>query len=993
MIRRPRIRPAVLVAAALLAVAGPLVVAAAPAAAAPTRPVQDGAEAGGTPETPSSDEAILRLVGCVQGTRRLAVSILIDESASLKGTDPENRRVDAALAALDSLSSLAGGSGEARTRVDVSIAAFSNRYREIRDWTAVGPSTNARLRASIDGFRTRNRGTDTDFLNALEGGRKALADRSAAITASGDAAPCKAILLFTDGQYDIAVRDADNIERLGRTKSYAPGIELTDEAAVREVEEAGRRELCREGGVADEVRGDDITLLTVALSGDLSADAQRLLASVSAGTADGVVCGTPLDVSPGAYLAASDVDVLIDRFDEVATRLAGGTLLPGQPREVCGASACEEGRRTFQLDASVKRVHLLALAPEPGVQVLLTGPEGSATISKAGRTPVGDVTADVRSVAGRGYTIDLVRPSGDSGWAGTWTAALVDPSGDQAGSPGTLQVYVFSEIGVRLGELGEVRRGEDLALSAELVLPEGVSAAELVSAASASVSLEDPVAGTTEQVALTGPAEGPFTGTFAIPDDFRSSAYLASVELRATTDDGAEVVTRSAPQSLLVLRPDGAIQVAPASIDMPSLTGSGSTEGDLVLIGAEEAGCVWFGDPEVDLPEGAGDLELTYDGESASSRASCIEVPSDGNLTVVVEASPADRATGSARGVLEVHELVDGGTESVTLVPFQFDMARGVDEARRNLLGAAMLLGGLLLPVLLLLLINALTARFQDLAAVQGTVLPVRIQGTDIFRTDDTRHRPFRLLPADFGSLAGAGSSRRFVFGGVQFRAQASRNPFGGTIAMAAPEGGAEKLKGRVGSKVELDPGLAGSWVFLLDPDRTRRDGMRAAEGNLIVFLAEGGTQLQVERVLPDIHERLPETAGRLAGLVREQPARRSKKATRAAAADPAAGTGPNDQEPTGDQTEHDLELGSAEAAVADEPEPMLIGDADEPSAADAPAAPLGFGGRAAVPPPAGPASATDDTDDTDDDAPPAAPPVGFGGAPRPVDPDEPGDS
>jgi hypothetical protein len=948
---RPVVRGAI-AAAALLVLAAPL------AGAAGAAPGQD--PQGAAPKTPSPDAAILDLVGCVQGSGRLEVLMLIDESASLKVTDPDNRRVDAAQAALDSLLSLAAESGSGGPKVDVALAAFSNAYRSVTPWTAVGPDTTATLRASIERFRRRNRGTDTDFVNALTGARESLADQSALVTANGGRSPCKAVLLFTDGQYDIAVRDAKSAKRLGRTKRYAPGVPLTNEANVRKVEAAGREELCRDDGLADGVRRDEITLLTVALSGRLPAAAQRLLAAASAGIADGTTCGKPTFVPPGAYLPAAGVDALIAKFDEVATRIAGGTLLPGGGLKICGADPCPTGSRTVVVDPSVRRVRFLALAAKPGMVVDVATPTTNVRLSSAGSARLGAAKVTTRSVAGRGFTVDIDRPAGAEGWTGTWTISLLSPSGALTGQPATLQVYVFSEIGVAFGKLPQVVRGKAATFTATLSAPKGVKPASLIKGSSAVLRLDDPIGGESVSVPLTGGPVGPYTGTFTAPASYTSISYDASIELRATTKDGAQLVSRSAPQSILVRRPGNSVQFAPALLQMASLTGTGETTADLILLGGPKAGCVWFGRSKATAPPEAGEMTVTYDGRPAGSEATCIKVPANKSLTIPVAVSPDGRATGSVRGTLEVHEKVTGNAATVTSLPYRFDLARGVDEAQRLVLAAAFLAGGLLFPMLLLLLLNAVSARFQTLDAVQGASLPVQVTGTTIFRLDEGRPKPFDLYASDFRSLSGAGHARRFAFGGIEFRARASRNPFGGTTALAAPEGGAEKLKGRVGSKVELDPGLAGSWVFLLDPDRTRTGVVKAAEGDLIVFIAEGDANVQTTRMLPDLQSRLPDTASRLANLVRNTaPPKKHKLA-------PGPGPAPSaDGDPTDGPDGPDGPGGPD-------------GDATPPPA---PQAPTGFGGVAEPPPPAS-APAT---------PPPAGtnPPVGFGGV---VPPERSGD-
>ncbi|QXC63310.1 hypothetical protein KSP35_11275 [Aquihabitans sp. G128] len=639
--------------------------------------------------------------------------------------------------------------------------------------------------------------------------------------------------------------------------------------------------------MADGLRGDDITLLTIALAKDLSTDSQAFLGAVTTGRAGSTTCGRPVDTPPGSYLAAADVDVLIARFDEVAARVAGGTLVPSATApKLCGDTACDEGTRTVKLDASVRRLRVFALAPQPGMVVQLTGPGGTARVDAAGTTDVGGVTARTTEVAGRGFAIELDRPADDAAWDGSWKVSLLDPTGKQVGKAATLQLYLFSELGVRLTEQLRLVRGEQAELSASLVAPKGIDVKELVASGAATLRLEDPVKGTSSEVDLAGPPQGPYTGTFTPPKGYRSSSYLVSLELRATTRDGAAVVARSATTPAIVRRPEGAIQFAPDHLVLPTLTGAGSTSAELTVAGGKKDGCIWFGPAKATAPDEAGALTVRYDGRDVVSQGSCIQVAAGALEVVTVEVDPAKRATGAVRGVLEVHEKTAGTDASVTDVPYQLDLAVGIDQARRLILAVLLLLGGIALPLAVLLVLNAVTARFQSLDAVQGAVLPVRVSGASIYRTDSSRPASLTLRPSDFSSLRDTGDVRRFTFGGIEFRARAARNPFGVTAALAAPAGGAERLKGGAGSKVALDPSLSGSWIFLLDPDRTRRAGSGAAEGNLIAFVAEGELRPQLERLLPDVSRRLPDTAADLAGLVRSKKAKRRRATTTTAAGD-----------------------------------------------------------------------------------------------------------
>jgi hypothetical protein len=1005
-VRRPLLRTLLATVAVAVALAA---TSAAPASAqddpttTTTTPSAGGA---GAPVTPSGDPAIDDLVACVQGSRELIVLMLIDESASLKQTDPDDRRVDAARGALDSLVALASSEGENSPNVSVSLAAFSNEFRTVQDWTDAGPDTADELNRSLDEFADFKSGKDTDFVNALSAGRDALADQAAAVTSEGGEAPCRAIMLFTDGGYDLGLRKTkEDQERFGTTKPYAPGIELTTEAQVKKAEAAGRKALCEPGGLADRVRRDDITLLTVALSGTVARAAQIPLASATAGTADGRPCGTQpkegeSSRARGAYLPAEDIDVLVTQFYGVGTRLGGGNLVPGSDDvQICGDDPCADGTRTFTLDASLRRAQVLALAPKPGATVVLQAPDGkTAEVSKAGTSTLGTTQIETRAIAGRGFAIDLLRSEDDAAWTGEWKASITDP--DQEGDDATLQVYVFSDIGVEFASVPALERGSSTELEVKLVLPSGVEAKDVIRSSEAKVRLRNPVTGQVDEIELTGKPGGPFTGTYDTPASLTSNVVEATAEVRITTSSDAELISQSAPAEVLVRRPEGSIQFSPASLQMPSLTGKGTTTIEMTLVGGDADGCVWFGKAVVpDPPEGAAPIVVTLaDGKPLPSEGDCIAVKKDELVNVTIEAAPNGRASGSVEGTVTVFEKVDGREQaSTTEVPFRFDMARSVDQAQRLLLSVLMLIGGLGLPMLALILLNAITARFQDLDAVRGVAMPVNVQNKQIFRVDGSYARPLSLRADDFGSLATTGNNRRFTFGGVEFRARASRNPFGATIAMAAPEGGTTKLKGKVGSRVELDPALAGSWIFLLDSDKTRLAANNEVVGLLIAFVAEGNVVPQTDRMMPDINQRIPGVASRLAGLVRQVKVKAKKAkaddepavdrpgsdadADAAADAGAAAETSTPAAEPKGGGADP-AAAPSTEAATearGDEPEGSGAAD-DRPEAGDAaaPTPPVGFGGVAPGGVPRNPASDPLPPDGDDDD--PGGPPVGFTG-------------
>jgi hypothetical protein len=893
----------------------------------------------GAPVTADDGQAIDDLVGCVKGSQRLLVLFLIDESRSLGGTDPDDRRVDAAQGALTSLIDLASGGGTSAPQVDVAMAAFSNEFRPVQDWTEASEATAEELAEALDQFAEFDQGTDTDFVNALAGASDSLGTRAAEVSGTGSA-PCRAVLLFTDGAYDIGVRATpEQREELGSTKVYAPDIELTSEERVREAERAGRQALCEPGGVADQLRAEETTLLAVALSGDVARRAQLPLAAAAAGQADDYTCGDP-EAARGTYVPADDIDRLLVRFNEIGARLAGGNLVETSDRVVCDDERCDDGRVDFELDATLRRAQLLVLPAAEGAEVEIAGPGGgSVRVDGEGEQDLDGIVVRSRTLAGRGLAIDLERPDDDEAWIGEWQA-WVRGGDDVAGEAAVVQVFVFSDIVATFTAEGSVVRGAEVPVSLSIAVPDGSPVEDVVEQATAEARVRDTAGGEPIVIPLAGPPTGPFTGTLAIPADLTANAVQVTSEVRITTKAGAELLAQAAPQDLLVRRPGDAIQFAPPTLAFPAITGEGTSEADLILTGGETDGCVWFGEPDLGaLPEGVAGIDLLIDDAPLPDEDGCIPVEAGGRQIITVVAVPDGRGTGAIRANLTVLERTEGVDEaSTTQLATRLDLARGVNQARRLAVAIGLLGLGLAIPLGLLVVLNALTARFQQLDRVRAASIPVQISQRIVSRMDAGYPRAFILRDDDFRSLADAGTSRRFTFGGIVFRARASRNPFGEMSALAAPEGGAEKLRGKEGSKVELEASLARSWVFLLDPDLTRRLPRGDAAGKLIAFVGESTLHEDLATMVPDIQARAPRIADHLAGLVRQatpSAAKRKAAAKAAAVAAPEAGAAEDD--------EHEAEVDVGVDVV--EPEAPDATDAPEPPDDDAPPPPVGFSG------------------------------------------------
>lgn len=853
---------------------------------------------------------------CFRDSKHLIVSVVVDESKSLFITDPDGERVDAVLTAVEGLAELRESVEGAE--VEIGIGVFGDPFVPLLPFTSIVSENMAEIREVAASLEDRYHGTETDLVTAMADAHEQLNDRASEITALGGADPCSLILLFTDGGYNLERRGGPSSPE-STSKFYAPGEDLSDPDGLVRAMDLGVDALCREGGIIDSIRADGVTVMSVMLEEVAGLADADLLRALTLGTGGDRTCGRPDDNIRGAFFVAADADLLIARFHEMATTLSSGVPVPGDLEiTVCDEDRCDEGTRSVTVDPLTRRIRLLALTPQSDLAVRIDGPAGDAIVEADGVVSVGSVSGSARSVAGRGLTIDLDRPEdeGGDGWEGTWSFTVIADDGEPD-TPGLLHLYLYSDLALDL-EVGPLTRGGSGELTVVLDVPDGHERAGLLEEARVTARFEDPLTGRAHVIELDGPPDGPYTGRFEVPGDLRTGGLRASAAIEAVYVSGGRAVAAADEIPVAVRRPGDSIQFLPAELEWPTLTGDGGVSTVLTATAGDGGGCVWFDTAQLVAPEAAGALVLTYDGREVVDAESCIEVGAGAETDIEIALETEHRASGSIRGHLVVHENGDGEA-SVTDIVISGRLHRGIDQARRVIAAAILLLAGLLLPIGLLHVVNRIGARFQRLDAVRGTVLPVRVTGRTIHLVEGERSRPLTLPPERFESLEGHGSNRDFTFGGIRFRARPSRNPFGPTMAMAAPEGGAERLRGRIGRRVELEASLAGSWVFLLDPDRTRRGMRNSAEGRLIAFIHENAGADAHHRLLTDVQRRLPETASALGAAVWSHTVKRPRRSSDA------------DAEPTG--------------AVDDEAGDDPIRDADEDD---------GSGGRDRSPTPTG---------------------------------------
>ena len=744
-----------------------------------------------------ASDAVGRLGACLASGQGGDLLLVLDTSASLKSTDPEARRVDAAAYLVDQLSAYAATSG---ADLDVAVAGFSTSFEALTPWRPVAEQADSVVR-ELERYRNRDDGFETDYWSAVDGARRALAKRDPA----GDR--CQAWVWFSDGRYELDSRDNDaEAERYGTTKPYAPQLSLADGDVAR-IERAGVSDLCRRGGLADQLRIEDVTTVAVGLGGE--GDDYGLVRGIAAGDrVGGSACGQR--PGNGAFLPAGDVGDLVLAFD----RLSDPENLPTQvERPVCSQSGCTQGQQTFVLDGSIDRVRVLGVADVPDFTAELVAPGGEvARVPSGGEAStqtLGGADLSTASISGDAVEITLARRA-DEGWIGAWTLTFVADS-PPPGATATTNVRLFGDVEPALlgaapelvsGKSAELQLGLQRASDGGTVDPRDLAGtvsfdAALITAASEPVTLLDGVG----KVAISEPVSIDLAGASPGRATLRMQLALVTAGIDGKPGTALEPVTVEVP--LTISPPPSYPQVA-SRVTFPVAEEAGIFS---VPVAIQGSGCAWVdGSTTTTLPQGV--RRATIDSE-AGSEQSCAEgsLPLDLSVPAV--------GNGLVSGELTVQTVpADGGDPVPVTVAYSMEMQRPLVVTTLLSLLVLTVAVALLIPLLLLYLLKWQSAKIPGLTLSYGTVTG---QVTE-------SQAPVLANPPNVRSLRGLalGSSRRQVqvTPRVTLRTKAGLPPTepGYVRVDPGPSVASAEMRGSRRHRARLPLGVQGHWVAALDP-------------------------------------------------------------------------------------------------------------------------------------------------------------------------------
>ena len=778
-------------------------------------------------DMPGESGNLNRAGACIAERGALDVIIMIDETESLiheardgsvnpdaPGADVEGHRVPAAQSFVDEL---VAKQRDEDLDTRVRVAGFGQEYKSgatdpdnYGDWIVLDQDSADEAKNQIAAFADRTSEQYTNYASALQG---AYQDFSR----SGAEDPCRMVVTFTDGAL-----------------TAAEGADAAEAA------------LCSPGGVADRLRGANITNIGIGLSAPHNPSDFSLFQGITEGT--GQQCG---ELAPnGAFFTADNVGGLFAAFREA---LATGGEVSGETRA--------GDPFLFVLDDSISTVRFTAIAKDdlgPDAHLVLTAPNGDSIPLQdtgSGEIHSGAVTwsATTDPVQKADGTVALV----DGGsWAGTW--ALQFQGFDEAAADGRVfnSVEIQPDLQVEFVSADTAAGGLNLRDDEELHL-------RLVD--------RD---GNIRPLHGEGRVDLTFTGTAGGDLVLAEGADISSGELRLPLDGIGEFPAIGTLQARTTITTQGGgqtpgtrlspilntTQMTVTQRDMPQLPGSirfrAEEETVTVDVPVTGPGRVW-------IPAGSQvDASTIPDGVSAIAAASpyddinnALILGMDEQGVLPVELSTSELRDGFVSGTLPVAlSNIEGANETLADVPTEGELAVPIDKASFAIAFIIALVLALLIPLLILYAVRYFTARIpkDPMGAVR---IPVTLQD-GVLRYNGQVHP--EIDPVDVGK------QQVTVINGTRFNADAypvevkrfQLNPIAEPVALVQQtpsiSGDGKQDKGRA----KLPLAVQNSWFLAANPvDPSTMD---------LVVLARHPFDGEGQNMIQDISQNAPQLAEQL---------------------------------------------------------------------------------------------------------------------------------
>ncbi len=768
----------------------------------------------------AADGPLAQLEACLQQRKVGDVLFVIDRSSSLQDTDKYAARVTGAQLVLDQLLS---ESSDAKIKLTVALTGFDASLGTETDWTALTSTSVGALTARVASFSSQNMGVETDYWTALTEARAKLSQHAAT---AGTVKPCQTLLLFTDGRYQLQARNTPQLRsQYGLTKPI-PGVQkvkILDAAAAAKVVGAGGIDICRTGGVADELRSDGVTLIAVGLQSDAS-DGTRDFSFLQRVTQNSQHnCGQqPVN---GYLVQASDVNDLLFAFHAVADPLnpTGPVIVEG----VCQVSQCPQQAHTFVLDASIKKINLLGAVNANGVNAYLKLPGHAAVLlpraSGVSQLVVGNTRLIVQHPDANSVSVDAAY-GGVADWSGRWSLTFVDPTGDNPDAVSKTQLTISGDLqGVLAPPTTAARAGESSTLMLELTRQDGTptdlgnpAPSVKVSVSAAAVGSTDPPQSVVDQQPMTSSTT---QLNWAIPANFPGTQAQLRVVLSVRTVSGLALQDAVTQVSFPVAAPLGYPHLTASTVAFPRANGRTVVHATLQVAGP---GCVWVdGSTMQAFPSGSGATSVTSpDGDSSH----CLRLADHQNGLLPLILKPGAQGNGDLKGSLTVHLAPAGHPDRAQKVAVTFigSQQRLPNPPIRWAVFAAAMIIGIGIPLLVLFWLRWQAARLPAFTPT-STIVDIELAENSLTMADDSPASNPAMWRDDPQIT---GSRRETTLSGLHIRARAGlRLQSAGYALLTGGAGvGSQPPHQATGEQLPVLPlQLRGGWAVIFDPTTRSR--------------------------------------------------------------------------------------------------------------------------------------------------------------------------
>jgi hypothetical protein len=658
--------------------------------------------------TATGTRAFDDLTRCINSTKKLDIYYLIDESGSLKSTDPGDTRAEILASSLRTLGAFKDVS------ITYSYGFFGEKFDNSQPWTSVDANSVDRAADSLAReVRERKNSSFTNWLVGIEGAARELQAQSNKTQA------CQALIWLTDGGLWIGqdgnrktidqgkVDDAADMlcntvfETLRKRQVSVFGVLLKNEAALKRLQETDRVEY--------EETLSGMAWMRPLLEGT---------GAVEPGLPAPSNCGTvpiPANQAAGALLIAQDPVALALQFLILTSTTEGGTSIDFDPNNI----VIEKGVRKFRILSTSRSWELLS----PTGAVYSSSSPGVEVVSQNGVNQI-SVTAPVLELGIWKFTFEKAARSNN-------------------------RLILFSGLELSLSESTLVG-GTDGKISGRVVV-----SPELV-ANSAPVKLSDylgepnfkifeiPASG--EQIRIPG-ARIQDSGSFSVA--FYPTTSKGVIELRVTlnlsTKSGIKLAPISLSSKLDVKLPEEFPSIG-SPIVLSTLEGpNGNASGEIVIEGpVRGSGAACFS-----MDSGYG-IQIVQDKVSRAGNYSwtlkdlpadgCVKVSQGGTERITISVTNAKSADSEVIADLPVRFISDSKPGQDLKVSRSIEFESTVIRIGEGFLQILLFLIGILLPLGLIYLMYWFTSKLAFGPGMQRHTFPILIDSTKgILNRDGTK--------------------------------------------------------------------------------------------------------------------------------------------------------------------------------------------------------------------------------------------------------------